>query len=300
MKIDEIMSGLKNAGYYADTKTAFGVSAALNGIPMIITGAPGAGKTSLAYAVSKMMGMPLERVQCYDGLTASDILYDYNYQLQLLTLEASKSFIEKEYGREENIKNVIDKIANSTNFFGKNFLIERPILRTISGNGRRVLLIDEVDKTDEPTEYLLLEILSEFAITIPQYGTVKCPDDEIPIVFLTSNESRDLSDALKRRCGFLHIKEKTKEEMTEIIVAKASVNKDLALKIASCIAEAQKMSLIQTPSIAEGIQWANFLQENYSREAAEGSLGLLAKTVRDEELLLPVVSKIFGVVSNRL
>ncbi len=132
-----------------------------------------------------------------------------------LTLEAVKHAIEESMIGEKSLQDIIDKVSSSMDFYGRSFLIERPILRAINGSGRKFLLLDEIDKSDEAVEYTLLELLSEFSMSIPQYGTIVCPLDQIPIVFLTSNEYRDLSDALKRHCGCLHIHRKTREEMVK-------------------------------------------------------------------------------------
>lgn len=293
--VNNIINELKNAGYYANTNIAYSVIAANIGIPIIITGAPGSGKTSLAYAVAKMYKLPLIRIQFYEGLTDDKILYDYDYQKQLLTLEAIKPILEKKLSKDKTMQDVIDDVSSNINFYGRDFLIERPILKTINGSGRKVLLLDEIDKSDEATEYTLLEFLSEFSMSIPQYGTIQCPKDQIPIVFLTSNESRDLSGALKRRCGFLHIENKTKEEMVEILMAKASIDSDLANKIAECISQAQALKFNQTPSIAEGIQWAKYLNDNYSVDKVNGSIGLLTKNVHDQKLMSVITNKVFGV-----
>lgn len=293
MDTNLLIEKLKENGYYANENIALSVIASDMGIPMLVTGAPGAGKTSLAYAVSKAYGLPLIRVQFYEGLSDDKILYDYDYQRQLLVLEAIKPVLEKEFGHEKTIKDVIHKASTDLDFYGEDFLIKRPLLKAIDGTGRKVLLLDEIDKADEATEYTLLEILSEFSMTIPQYGTVKCPEDQIPMVFLTSNESRELSDALKRRCGFLHIENKTKEEMISILMTKATKDQLLASSIAECMVQAQQLRLNQTPSIAEGIQWAEFLTNNYSKQKALGSIGLLAKNVHDANLIREIIEKVF-------
>ena len=294
MKQNEIKKKLKESGYYANKEICFAVAAAEMGIPIIVTGAPGTGKTSLAYATAKAFDLPLIRIQFYEGLTDDKILYDYNYQKQLLTLEAIKPMLEKAYGNEEDIGTILRKASEDINFYGEEFLIERPVLKAINGDRRKVLLLDEIDKADEAIEYTLLEVLDDYSMSIPQFGRIECPADQRPIVFLTSNESRNLSDALKRRCGYLKIEDKSKSELEEIIITKAAVDFRLAEKISECIVRARNYELNQMPSIAEGIQWGMFLKENYSKEAAKGSLGLLVKNARDKELIKPVVDNVFS------
>ena len=148
-----------------------------------------------------MMQLPLIRLQMYDGLTDDKVLYDYDYQRQLLTLEAIKPKLEEET-RGLNVNDAIQKVSKNVNFYGKDFMIPRPILRTIDGTGRKLLLIDEVDKVSEETEYMLYEFLEDYSITIPQYGRIECPPDQRPLVFLTSNSYRELSGAMRRRCVY--------------------------------------------------------------------------------------------------
>ena len=287
MKINEIQQGLKDINYIASKDIVFATAGAINEqIPLLIEGAPGAGKTALAKAVAEMLGCKLIRVQFYEGLTADKILYDYDYQRQLLTIESIKSVLSKELA-DKNIEQAID-VTKDINFYGKSFLIQRPILESIMSQERCVLLLDEIDKASEEIEYTLLQFLDEFSISIPQYETITAKEDNRPIVFLTSNNYRDLSDALKRRCNYLYIQNKTKKEMIEILKMKASISPTLANGVASCLIAIQNLQLKQMPSIDEGIKWASYLQKNFGEideNTIDYTICMLAKNQDDVEII---------------
>ena len=167
--IEDIKKDLSDVGYYADTNTAAAVAVMLfTGKPLLVEGDPGVGKTFLAEAVAKVLGKKLVRLQMYEGLTDDKILYDYDYQKQLLTLEAVKPHLEKEYA-DSTTSEMIEAVAKRIDFYGEDFLVKRPILRSIDGSAP-VLLIDEIDKAPEEVEYMLYEFLENYTITIPQYG----------------------------------------------------------------------------------------------------------------------------------
>lgn len=270
---------------YATTKDieyAVDISISLDK-PLLIEGSPGVGKSSLAKAVADALGLPFIRVQLYDGLTDDKILFDYNYQKQLLTLEAVKPFIEEKY-KEQELNDIIKGVSSELDFYGKDFLIERPVLRAINGKGKKVILFDEIDKAPEEIEYMLYEFLENYSITIPEYGEIKCPENQKPIVFLTSNNYRQLSGALKRRCNYLYIKEKTAKEIIDILKLKAEVNENLANGIAKCIIEVNKNDNVkQKPSISEAIEWSRFLKEKeeITKNDVIGSLSIIAKNYKD-------------------
>lgn len=297
MNYNEITSALKNVGYIPTKEIAYAAMGCINdGSPLLIEGQPGSGKTELSKAISKITGYPLYRVQFYEGLTADKILYDYNYQRQLLTIEALKPSLEKKL-QKKDINESID-IVKDIDFFGEDFLIERPILKSITSPTRCVLLLDEIDKSSEEIEYTLLEFLDEFSISIPQYKTIVCPEELRPIVILTSNNYRELSDALRRRCNYLYIKPKTAKEIEEILIQKAAVNEDLARSIAECVDKIQSLNLKQSPSISEFIGWAKFLMNNisdkdFSADTVNFSIRYLVKNKADKEKLDSInISKI--------
>jgi MoxR-like ATPase len=287
MNIKDIEDLLRKVNYIPSKDIVYALSGSINEkFPLLIEGAPGVGKTSLAKATSAMLNIPLYRVQFYEGLTADKILYDYNYQKQLLTIESIKATLESQL-KDKNIDEAMS-IASSINFYDENFIIERPILKSIKNNAPCVLLLDEVDKASEEIEYTLLEFLDEFSLTIPQYGTIKCENEENkPIVFLTSNNYRDLSDALKRRCNFLYIEKKTMDEIYEILKIKVQISDKFAMGVAKCMVEIQDLNLKQIPSISESITWATYLKNNMENgfDDVEKTLFLLAKNKDDQDII---------------
>ncbi|MCD7894165.1 MAG: MoxR family ATPase [Erysipelotrichaceae bacterium] len=288
MRINEIKQGLKDYNYLPSKEIVYALSGAINNhYPLLVEGDPGVGKTSLAIATAKMIDAPLLRVQFYEGLTADKILYDYDYQRQLLTIEAIKSTLENLL-KDKNMDDAFN-IAKCIDFYGKDFIIARPILKSILSDKRCVLLLDEVDKASEEIEYTLLEFLDTYSISIPQYKTICCNDDKKPIVFLTSNNYRLMSDALKRRCNFLYIQSKTKEEMFEILKMQSHVSEKLCLGVANCLTKIQKLSLKQTPSISEAIDWAQYIYENYDQnnmDDLDHSICALLKNKQDQDVVL--------------
>lgn len=235
MTINEIRDKLKETGYIPTDDICYAVFGmlALNK-PLLVEGAPGVGKTSLAKALAEVMGLPMLRLQMYDGLTKDEVLYDYDYQRQLLTLEAVKPKLNEEI-KDLGINDAIKHVAGDVDFYGKEFLIPRPVLQTIDGSGRKLLLIDEIDKASEETEYMLYEYLEDYSIDIPQFGTVSCPEDQKPVVILTSNAYRELSGAMKRRCSYLYIKKKTRAEIIEVFKYRTSVDERVASEIYSVL-----------------------------------------------------------------
>lgn len=284
---------LTKANYIPTKDIACAVASSINdSTPLLIEGAPGVGKTELAKVTAQIMNVPLLRVQFYEGLTADKILYDYNYQRQLLTIETIRSSLEESL-KGKDIQEAID-IAKNIDFFGKDFLIERPVLKSINGNERCVLLLDEIDKSSEEIEYTLLEFLDGYSLSIPQFGTVTCPEDMRPIVFLTSNNYRELSSALRRRCNYLYIPPKTKDETINILIAKTAITNELASSIANCIEKIKKLSLKQVPSIAEYITWAKYLKDKVlsdmlNEEDIRDSLFMIAKYPEDKQAIAKAI-----------
>lgn len=295
IKLKDLKKKLNKASYSSNDEIDYALTISANlEKPLLIEGDPGVGKSSLAKAVADALNLPFIRVQLYDGLTDDKILFDYNYQKQLLTLEAIKPFIKEKYDGQD-IKDIIKGVSGDLDFYGKDFLIERPVLRAINGEGRKVILFDEIDKAPEEIEYMLYEFLENYSITIPEYGEIKCPEDQKPLVFLTSNGYRELSGALKRRCNYLYIKQKTETEIIDILKLRANASDELANGIAKCILELNKKNNIQQkPSISEAIEWAKFIKDSdmTNKEAAINSLSIISKNYKDYNAIKQTIEKL--------
>ena len=296
MTIGEIQTGLSDYGYIANREISIAVSGAINhNIPLLIEGAPGVGKTSLAKAISEMLDLPLLRVQFYEGLTYDKILYDFDYQRQLLTIETMRSAFDS-HMKGKTLEEARDA-ASSVDFYGEEFLIRRPIVEAFSGKKRYVLLLDEIDKSSEEIEYTLLEALDEYSVTIPQFGPIVCPIDMRPVIVLTSNNYRELSDALRRRCGYLYLEQKTVEEMKQIIIKKAEVDDAIALAIANCMQKIRQLPLRQVPSIAEAIVWADYLKSegtSVTKQTLDDSVFMLIKNQNDRDYVKANLDRLMG------
>ncbi len=242
MAWEELKDGLKKVNYISSDELALCLDIAIKlDRPILLEGEAGVGKTTFAKSISEFLNLELIRLQCYEGLDVASSIYEWNYQKQLLSI---KSF-EKQ---KSNIKNISEHI------FSKPFLLERPILKAISGKDKKVLLIDEVDRADEEFEAYLLEVLSEFQISIPEYGTIKAIQK--PIVIITSNNTRDLSDALRRRCLYNYVKYPSKEIEIEILNKKMPyVENNLSFQIVNFIDNLRKEELEKKPGIAETLDW---------------------------------------------
>ncbi len=275
-----------DVGYVSSDEINYAVFGCVeDGTPLIVEGAPGVGKTELAKATARMLGLPLKRVQFYEGLTPDRILFDINYQKQLVVIQTIRSNLDKEVeglSAEDAIKKM-----SSVPLFGREFIIERPILESINGKERCVLLLDEIDKSSEEIEYTLLQFLDEFAVTIPEYGTITCSEDMKPIVFLTSNNYRELSDALRRRCNYLYIEPKSKSEMSQILINKAKVSPELAEQISDAIERINALELKQPPSVAEAIAWAKHIDKFKGKlTSLSSTIHMIAKNNRDRQKII--------------
>ncbi len=275
-EIARIQTMLGGEGYVADREiaTAIYLSMSLRK-PLLIEGAAGVGKTEVAKVMARALGADLIRLQCYEGLDATTALYEWNYQKQLLHIrltEASDRTVEQ---REQEI-------------FSEGFLLKRPLLEAITRDTAPVLLVDEVDRSDSEFESFLLEVLSDFQVSIPEIGTIRART--IPHVVLTSNRTRELGDALRRRCLYLWIDYPTFEKELQIVLGKVpGINADLAAQVAGVMQLVRQAKLEKTPGIAETIDWGAALMalhhDHLDRETIEETLGVLFKSQEDARVV---------------
>lgn len=243
---DQVRRDLRNAGYLADQPIAGAVFLADRlAKPVLVEGPAGTGKTQLAKSVAEILGARLIRLQCYEGLDESKALYEWNYKKQLLRIQA-----------EGNAETTWEDVE--ADIFSDEFLLTRPLLEAIRADDPVVLLIDEVDRVEVETEALLLEVLSDYQVSIPELGTIEAT--QIPLVFLTSNNTRELSEALKRRCLFLHVDYPDVEREKEIILTRVpDITESLADQIARIVRSIRQLELKKAPSVSETLDWARTL-----------------------------------------
>lgn len=274
MTLEELKKNLDKTQYvYDDTILTVLYVALTLGRPLLIEGAAGVGKTEVAKVMAEALGRPLVRLQCYEGLDESKALYEWNYQKQLLAIQVNQ-------GQE-------DRQALTKSLFSDEYLLERPLLQSIRSDIPVVLLIDEIDKADEEFEAFLLELLSEMQVTIPEIGTVKARS--IPFVVLTSNRARPLSEALRRRCAYLHVDYPDMEKELAILRKKLpNVEDRLRVQVARAIQQLRSADvLLKKPSIAESLDWAAALDALGIRELTPDALRQTAGFVlkNNEDLL---------------
>ncbi|WP_459981801.1 AAA family ATPase [Nocardioides sp. AN3] len=269
----DVTTRLAEVGYLADSATATTafLARALEK-PLLVEGPAGVGKTELAKAVARATGADLVRLQCYEGLDEARALYEWNYKKQLLRIQAA--------GDGQAWEETHDDI------FSEEFLLTRPLLSAIRRDEPTVLLIDEVDKTDVEVEGLLLEVLSDFQVTIPELGTVVAT--RRPFVVLTSNASRELSEAVKRRCLYLHLDYPDTEREREIVLSQVpDLDEVVANQLVSAVARLRDLELKKAPSIAESVDWARTLLalqiDDLDAKAIDDTLGVVLKHASDTE-----------------
>jgi MoxR-like ATPase len=268
--VAEVKAALERVGYLADEPAVLVAYLAQElGKPVLVEGPAGVGKTELAKAISRATERTLIRLQCYEGLDESKALYEWNYRKQLLRIQASE---------EEAWEDI----------FAEDFLLTRPLLKAIASTEPVVLLIDEIDKTDQEFEAMLLEVLSDFQISIPELGVIEARTH--PIVVLTSNNSRELTEALKRRCLYLWLDYPAVEREMEIVRLHApDLDEQLARRLVEVIHMVRQLDLKKPPSIAESIDWARALlllgADDIDRPVFERTMNIIVKHRSDIDLV---------------
>ncbi|HMN72945.1 MAG TPA: MoxR family ATPase [Rhodoblastus sp.] len=286
---DEIAARLAADGYIADDELATAISLMhMLRRPLLLEGEAGVGKTEVAKALARSSGAELIRLQCYEGLDQSAALYEWNYQRQLLAIQA---------GQARGAADMEDQV------FSEKFLLERPLLAALRRDEPPVLLIDEIDRADDEFEAFLLEILSDFQVTIPELGTIVAKS--VPLVVLTSNGTRELSDALRRRCLYHYLDYPDVDREARIIMARMpAIGAALALQIARMVEGVRKEDLRKTPGVAETLDWAAALvgldvrDLQDSPELVHGTLSCLLKTREDRARFRPeTTARLLGKVA---
>jgi MoxR-like ATPase len=281
--VEELTSALERERYLADRGLATAIYLALSlDKPLLLEGEAGVGKTEVAKVLASLLGRELIRLQCYEGIDASQALYEWNYSKQLIAVRALQDVTAE---------------ANVEDLFGPSFLVERPLLAAIHAGPRAVLLVDELDRADDEFEAFLLEILSEFAVTIPEIGRIAA--EEPPAVIVTSNRTRELHDALKRRCLYHWIDHPALEREIEIIRARApEVPEALARDVAVAVNRLRGFDLAKRPGVAETIDWANAVAflgaDRLDPETAWTTLGTVLKDHDDQEVAVARLAEVVG------
>jgi MoxR-like ATPase len=269
--IDETLALLASGEYVAERSLATAVFLSLRmGRPLLLEGEAGVGKTEIAKVLAKTLGRELIRLQCYEGLDVASAVYEWNYTRQMIEIRLAEA-------AGETSREILTQ-----DLFSERFLIRRPLLQALGGSAGAapVLLIDELDRTDEPFEAYLLEVLSDFQVTIPEIGTIGCI--EPPIVILTSNRTREIHDAVKRRCLFHWVDYPSAAREREILALKApDISQRLAQQVVAFVQRLREMDLFKAPGVAESIDWSRALavlnREELDAEVVDSTLGVLLK-----------------------
>jgi MoxR-like ATPase len=281
--VEELKEGLSREHYLADRGLATAIYLAVSlDKPLLLEGEAGVGKTEVAKVLASLLGRDLIRLQCYEGIDASQALYEWNYSKQLIAVRAMQDVTAE---------------AHVEDLFGPEYLVERPLLAAIREGSKAVLLVDELDRADDEFEAFLLEVLSEFAVTIPEIGPIAAM--EPPAVVVTSNRTRELHDALKRRCLYHWIDHPSLDREIQIIRARApDVPEALARDVATAVMHLRGFDIAKRPGVAETIDWANAVNflgvEQLDEETASATLGAVLKDHEDQQLAADRIGEVVG------
>jgi MoxR-like ATPase len=281
--VEELRRALDAERYLADRGLATAIYLAVSlDKPLLLEGEAGVGKTEVAKVLATILGRDLIRLQCYEGIDASQALYEWNYSRQLIAVRALQDVTAETHVED---------------LFGPEYLVERPLLAAIRSGSRAVLLVDELDRADDEFEAFLLEILSEFAVTIPEIGRVAAT--EPPVVVVTSNRTRELHDALKRRCLYHWIDHPALEREVQIVRARApEVHEALARDVATAVNRLRTFDIAKRPGVAETIDWAHAVAflgvERLDEATAASTLGAVLKDHEDQELVAAHLAEVLA------
>lgn len=295
--VEDVIQQLSDQEYICDKQIATVVFLAQQlDKPVLIEGPAGVGKTELAKVVSQALGREMIRLQCYEGLDEAKALYEWEYSKQLLYTQILKDKVSETIAGSSSLADAADRVgAEDSVFFSDRFIVPRPLMQAISSEKPALLLIDEVDKSDPEFEAFLLEILSDFQVTIPEIGTIKATTQ--PLVFLTSNDAREMSDALKRRCLHLWIDYPSEELEVEILNRKVpNIDKRLAEEVVQMMNRIRELDLKKTPSISETLDWARALlalnADDLEDQIVSDTLNVILKYEGDVEKAQNELSKL--------
>jgi MoxR-like ATPase len=280
--VEEVQRRLNEQGYICgkNIATVVYLAAALKK-PVLVEGPAGVGKTELAKVVARALGMPMIRLQCYEGLDETKALYEWEYAKQLLYTQMLRDKIGEVIEGAGSLKAASERIAEQDDvFFSEKFIVPRPLMRAITSEHPVLLLIDEVDKSDPEFEAFLLEVLSDFTVSVPEIGTFEAR--HVPLVFLTSNDAREMTDALKRRCLHLHIDFPGEEQELAILNTKVpGIDKKLAEDVVRIVQRIRELDLKKTPSISETLDWARALMalnaDSLEQELVADTMNIILK-----------------------
>lgn len=295
----EVKESLRRGGYIADESIATAVFLALRmEKPILIEGPPGVGKTGLAKTLSQVMDLPLVRLQCYEGIDEGKALYDWEYGKQLLYTQMLRTQLDSRLSESADLRDAVERLASEESlFFSQNFLVQRPVLRSFLSEKRSVLLIDEIDRADDEFEALLLECLSDFQVSIPELGVLEAVNK--PLAILTSNGTRMISDALRRRCLYLYIDYPEVEREVQIVRARfPDICDELAHQMVGFLRKARELNLRKPPSVSETLDWAEVLSllhvSKLTPEVVANTVGVISKHQADLQQVAELAAEELG------